>query len=76
MPIYDYRCAKCETTYDVYFKGKEDKLIVVCPKCQSKEHVKLVSVPGVASTSKNDCGSDCCQNTGGPCCGGGMCGMN
>ncbi|MFI5253411.1 MAG: zinc ribbon domain-containing protein [Bacteroidota bacterium] len=76
MPIYDYRCSECQTTYDVYFKGKEDKSIVACPKCQSKEHVKLVSVPGVAVSEKSASNSDCCEANGGQCCGGGMCGMN
>jgi putative FmdB family regulatory protein len=76
MPVYDYRCKNCDTTYDVYFKGREDKSIVVCPKCKSQEHVKLMSVPSVSVSEKNECSPERCESTGGQCCGGGMCGMN
>lgn len=76
MPIYDYRCTDCNSTYDVYFKGREEKSIVVCPKCSSMKHVKLVSVPSVSMGESSSAGPDSCDSGGGGCCGGGMCGMN
>jgi putative FmdB family regulatory protein len=76
MPVYDYRCTQCGTTYDVYHKVREVKEDVVCPSCQSREHTKLMSIPGpsVANSSASE-PSSCACGMGGECCGG-DCSMN
>jgi putative FmdB family regulatory protein len=48
MPIYDYQCADCGTTYDVFHKVREVEEDVVCPSCQSLKHVRLISAASVA----------------------------
>lgn len=35
MPVYDYRCTSCNSTYDIFHKGKELTNDIVCPKCGS-----------------------------------------
>ena len=35
MPTYDYECAKCKHTFDIYQSFSEDKL-KKCPKCNKK----------------------------------------
>lgn len=76
MPIYDYRCTDCGTLYDVYHKVREIKEDVVCPSCQSHEHTKLMSVPGVAvSNNSSSNAAPCACDMGGECCGG-ACSMN
>ncbi|HVN49468.1 MAG TPA: zinc ribbon domain-containing protein [Bacteroidota bacterium] len=75
MPIYDYRCTKCETVYDVFHKGKEIQEDIVCPSCGSTEHKKLMSVPSVQiHESSGSCSSAPSCESGG-CCGG-ACGLN
>jgi putative FmdB family regulatory protein len=78
MPVYDYRCTECNSTYDVFHKGHEIKEDVACPSCGSTHHKKLMSIPIVSmgstsSSSEYSSGSSC--DTGG-CCSGDACGLN
>lgn len=78
MPVFDYRCNDCGTTYDVYHKVKEISEDVVCPHCGSAQHKKLMSVATVALGGKSSSSSYSpppCE-TGDGCCGGGACGLN
>jgi putative FmdB family regulatory protein len=77
MPVYDYRCTDCNSTYDVFHKGREVKEDVVCPSCGSVHYKKLmsmsmVSMGPIGSGSESSRTPSC--DTGG-CCGG-SCGMN
>jgi putative FmdB family regulatory protein len=72
MPIYDYRCDKCGSTYDVLHKVREVNEDVVCPSCGSKDHTRLLSAPMVNTRG---------NSTDVPACGdasrcGGACPMN
>lgn len=77
MPVYDYRCTKCENTYDIFHKGSEILDNVVCPKCESTEFKKLFSAPivkmGSSDSSCDTCTTDSTPSYGG--CSGGMCGL-
>ena len=77
MPIYDYRCTDCDTTYDVFHKGHEVKEDVVCPSCGSLRHLKLMSIPVVSmgsdSSGSRNASAPSCESGG--CCGG-SCGLN
>ncbi len=78
MPIYDYKCSECGTTYDVYHKTREVAEDIVCPSCSSTKHTRLMSVPAAAvmasGSSTNASAAPSCESGGG-CCGG-ACGMN
>ncbi len=73
MPVYEYRCSSCGSTYEVYHRRVEIIEDIVCPSCSSTKYKKLISAPSApmkgSSTSGESCGSD-------DCCGGGACGMN
>ncbi len=78
MPVYDYRCMDCNSTYDVYHKVREVQEDVVCPSCGSRNHKRLMSVTqmSMGSGSSQDFSSSSapsCDN--GSCCGG-TCGLN
>ncbi len=77
MPVFDYKCEKCNTKYDVYHKVREVQEDVVCPFCGSKAHKKLMSVPGapmIAGGEQSTAGPSCDPGSCG--CSGEMCGMN
>ena len=75
MPIYDYRCKACGTTYDVFHKVREVVDDVVCPSCGSADHARLLSAPNVAIGTRSSAStSPGCSEEGG-CCGG-ACGLN
>jgi putative FmdB family regulatory protein len=73
MPIYDYRCTDCGSTYDIYHKTREVIEDVVCPSCHSAKHTRLMSVPAAAvmngGTSSSFSSAPSCESGGG-CCGG------
>jgi putative FmdB family regulatory protein len=43
MPVYEYRCAACETGYEQKRPYSEASLPSTCPTCQSKDTRKLLS---------------------------------
>ena len=75
MPIFDYHCQDCGTTYEIFHKVREKAEDIVCPKCGSTHSKKQISAPAVSvgSLSSTDSGS---QNYGGGGCASGMCGLN
>lgn len=77
MPIFEYKCKKCGNQFEELVSGDRNK-IIPCPKCQSSETEKQMSVIGAISmgSSIGPCGSSCasansCATTGGCGCSGG-----
>ncbi|MBF0189032.1 MAG: zinc ribbon domain-containing protein [Magnetococcales bacterium] len=75
MPLYDYKCVKCEAAFEVTHRMSETPEIS-CPKCASKEVRKVLSTGGVVGSSKGG-QSDAppmppCASGG---CASGMCGL-
>jgi len=76
MPTYDYKCAGCGATYDIFHKVREIKEDVVCPQCSSKEHVRLISAPSVSVKASGRTASESMPPCGDGSCCGGSCSMN
>jgi putative FmdB family regulatory protein len=58
MPIYEYRCRGCETTFEALVRGDG---IVTCPHCGSSSLNRLISVPFVSSgQTARPAGRTCC----------------
>ncbi len=84
MPIFEYKCTECNSNYDIFHRSQNiNKEEIVCPKCGSKEHKKLLStfkasVSGSSSSDYDSCSTGNCgvpAYTGGGCANG-MCGLN
>lgn len=47
MPIYEFRCKKCNAEYDQLLRYDETGKYsdVICPQCQSPEKDNLISLP-------------------------------
>ncbi len=82
MPIFEYKCKDCNHIYEIFHKVRENKDVICCPKCNSKNYIKLVSKFSSFSSENssdfdNPCSSGSCdyqQYKGG--CPGGVCGLN
>ena len=72
MPIYDYMCNACGTTYDIYHKVREVTEDVICPSCGSAQHTRLISAPSISMGGKQPEAPSCGD---GSCCGG-NCSLN
>ncbi len=42
MPIYEFKCTKCEEFFEVLVVAGKDES-VACPKCESNEYERVVS---------------------------------
>lgn len=49
MPIYEYRCQECGTTFDKFVRSMSNTTQVECPKCYSRNCQKTISLFGMAS---------------------------
>lgn len=82
MPVYEYRCKDCNTKYEILHLTKENFDEIICPKCNSKNYVKLLSriakpVSEDSDFDSSDFSSDDSEDySGSSCCSGGVCGCN
>lgn len=78
MPIYEYHCEPCESTFETLVRSERD--VPKCPSCGSIEVEKQFSVPAAAKVNGGSSSLPISSpmpmggcGMGG--CGGGMCGM-
>ena len=67
MPIYEYRCAACDESFEKFVHGQT---AVACPRCESPRVTRLLSVVGVRTGGSRSVMSTA-GGGGGGCCGGG-----
>jgi putative FmdB family regulatory protein len=77
MPLFEYKCSKCSTKFEVLHKSINNIESVECPECHSKEINKLLSSFSAAGfkNTGSDSATDNCE-TGSCGCGSGICGLN
>jgi putative FmdB family regulatory protein len=57
MPIYEYRCERCNATFEkLVFRGEENR--VKCPECGSQSVKKLMSAASFMGPSIGTCAAD------------------
>jgi putative FmdB family regulatory protein len=63
MPIYEYHCKSCDTTFEKMIRWSEADRPPTCPHCQSQETHKKISTfaslgnQASGGTSSSSCGS-------------------
>ncbi len=62
MPIYEYTCSDCYTAFETLVFSADEP--VECPKCESNEVVKQISVPAAPRVKSLPVG---CGTQGPPC---------
>lgn len=60
MPLYEYRCDKCQRIFSLLIGMTAEKAKKQCPHCGGRKLTKLISRPAriVKSDSYDDCGDD------------------
>jgi putative FmdB family regulatory protein len=81
MPIFEYRCNKCNNKFEILHKSSVNQQEIICPNCNSTENQKLFSTfasTGFSSSSSSGCESGNCgvDSTYSGGCASGMCGLN
>lgn len=76
MPIFEYRCKKCNEVFEVLVRGSQKP---ECPNCKSKRLEKLISTFNASAPKpssrkrRQSCSGECCSSQNarcGGCCGG------
>ena len=72
MPLYEYRCNDCRSVYEVLRPMAERELAAVCPSCESRASMPLISRVAVHAGTSPSSGvaADYAPSSGGGCCGG------
>ena len=80
MPIFEYKCKKCNSKFEVLHKSSLNQEEVSCPNCKSNESQKLLSSFSATgfSSGASSCESGSCgvQPSYGGGCSSGTCGLN
>ena len=43
MPIYEFKCLKCNEFFELLVMNKDDEVALNCPKCESEDFEKVLS---------------------------------
>jgi putative FmdB family regulatory protein len=80
MPLFEYRCSDCGTSYEILHKSKEREEDIHCPACASAAHVRKLSVFAASVSSRESGGGSCasgmCDMPSAGGCASGLCGLN
>jgi putative FmdB family regulatory protein len=77
VPLYEYRCGDCASVFEVLRPMAERELRAVCPRCESRASMPLLSRVSALSSVGSESGSEASGGGGGGCCGGACgCGAN
>ena len=65
MPIFEFRCRKCQACFEVLFRSRDEKLAVDCPQCGSKKVTRQMSAFSgkIGNTSDGGAGCGSCAAT-------------
>lgn len=75
MPIYEYTCKKCQSTFDRLVRSAAEADAAECPHCQSKQTARKLSLFAVNAEAGGNSGPAPSGGGGGCAChGGGACG--
>jgi putative FmdB family regulatory protein len=72
MPVYEYRCNDCAETFDLLRPMAQREVAAVCPKCESRTTMPMISRVAVHAGSRGATAPEASSTAprGGGCCGG------
>lgn len=82
MPIFEYKCNSCDSTFELLTKANNNDEEIICPQCNSSNNKKLFSAFSTSVSSSPYSGDSCANgscgidNSGSGGCASGMCGLN
>lgn len=71
MPIYEFKCMKCEEFIEILVMNKDEEVELCCPKCSSEELERVLSSTsysmGVSAGSPSGVSAQTRTCSGGSC---------
>jgi putative FmdB family regulatory protein len=50
MPIYEFKCLKCDNFFEMLVIGNDEENLMKCPKCKSGEFERVLSTTNYSMT--------------------------
>lgn len=72
MPIYEYECRKCSTSFELLMRSDTK---VACPSCESEQVVRKLSLFAAHTARHTEAIPPCVTGECEGRCGSGLCGM-
>lgn len=63
MPIYEFKCLKCEEFIEILVVNSKDEAEMKCPKCNSKELERVLSATSYNVGVGGSTGGGACSKT-------------
>jgi putative FmdB family regulatory protein len=73
MPIFEFKCTKCEEFFEIIVMGSDKDDTLKCPKCKSEEFERVVSKTNFNMGSSAGSGRSTGVETQERTCSGGSC---
>lgn len=54
MPIYEFKCLKCNEFFELLMMNSEEKIKLKCPKCKSDEFERVLSASNYNMSSGSE----------------------
>ena len=70
MPIYEFKCLKCNEFIEMLIMNKEEEVKMQCPSCNGKDLERVLSAASFTSTNNDSSSAVTTQNR---TCAGGSC---
>ncbi|MBU4068406.1 MAG: zinc ribbon domain-containing protein, partial [Proteobacteria bacterium] len=43
MPIFEFKCLKCQAYFEILIMNKDDEVELKCPECKAEEFERILS---------------------------------
>ena len=53
MPIYEYKCLKCQEYFELLVMSQDEELELKCPKCGSEDFERIISTTSYAMSDSS-----------------------
>jgi putative FmdB family regulatory protein len=73
MPLYEFKCLKCNEFFEILIMRQEEQIEMKCPKCDSPELERVLSTASYSMSGGGDQGGVSASNAQTRTCSGGSC---
>ena len=57
MPLYEFKCLKCQAYFEMLIMNKDEDVELKCPECKSEEFERIISATNFAMGGSPDSGN-------------------
>ncbi|MBW1835306.1 MAG: zinc ribbon domain-containing protein [Deltaproteobacteria bacterium] len=54
MPIYEFKCLKCQTYFEMLVMNNDEEVELKCPECKSEDFERIISSTNFAMGDSSD----------------------